>query len=328
MLDRGQSSYRNDKTALSEIRPIIVGVGLTCLDESLVVYPNPSLSDGQNQSGEVRTRHVDAGGMVANALACCARFGGRCHLVSAVGDDDVGAWLIESLNKKTIDCRQVLKIPNRVSPSATIVVDASTGERWIRPQTGLSELTTFDSKANIPADTKVILVDGFYPELAHYLISEAKARSIPIVGDLGLDSQTSVEMAKQCDYLIVNEVAAFRYSRARNLDQAIECLTELCPAFVGITLGRRGVVVSWSGERSHIPSPSVSTIDSTGAGDAFHGAFAFGIGCGLPIQHTLWFSVTTAALNTQKIGAQAGLPSLDEVYGTVQNFFPSWLEHE
>jgi len=159
---------------------------------------------------------------------------------------------------------------------------------------------------------KVVLFDGHEPALSVPLAEQARALGIPTVLDAGSLHEGTQALMGRVDYLAASEKFAAQWLSGADGQGALTALAELAPAVV-ITLGERGLVWHKADERGALPAFPIQPIDTTGAGDAFHGAFAAGLAEGLPWEELLRYASAAGALCCQRAGARPGLARREEL---------------
>ena len=158
---------------------------------------------------------------------------------------------------------------------------------------------------------KAILFDGHEPQISLAVQHHAAHEGIPCILDAGSVHQGTLLLLDKVDYLVCSEKFALQY--ADNIDAAINQLAEISPVVV-ITLGERGLIWRRGHYNGAMPAPPIKRIlDTTGAGDAFHGAFAAGIAAGLPWQDILRMASVAGGLCCAHLGARPGLPKAAQV---------------
>jgi sulfofructose kinase len=162
---------------------------------------------------------------------------------------------------------------------------------------------------------KVVLCDGHEPHLA--LAAIQTLSNVPTVLDAGsLLDGTRVLMDK-VDYLLASEKFALQLAGA--YDAAMAQMAALAPAVV-ITLGERGLLWRRGAQTGRMSAPPVHALDSTGAGDAFHGAFAAGLAAGMAWDDTLRFASAAGAHCCTRMGARPGMPNAAQVAALLQSW--------
>jgi sulfofructose kinase len=147
--------------------------------------------------------------------------------------------------------------------------------------------------------------------LSASLLEGARRKNIPTVLDAGSLHQGTVTLLEQVDYLVCSEKFARQF--VGDTKTALNHLSKISPCVI-ITLGERGLIWRRGLEEGSLPAFSVSAIDTTGAGDAFHGAFAAALSVGMEWNDVLRYSSAAGALCCTKIGARSGPPSREEHY--------------
>lgn len=122
-----------------------------------------------------------------------------------------------------------------------------------------------------------------------------------------------LEIAKNCDYIAASEEFAKALGWKNNPDAFLKKIKHLKFKVFTATLGEKGSYTFLNGEYFHIPAFKVKAVDTTGAGDVFHGGYVFGILKGWKIRDTVRFASAIAAMKCRKIGGRAGIPKLNEV---------------
>ena len=284
--------------------PHIAGAGVCCLDHIVIA---PQIAWGE--STHVSNYFAQGGGLVATALVACARLGARCDLFSLVGDDQVGDQIVAELVAEGVATAGVMRIEGS-SPFSLIHVDEHSGERTIFHRTGRG-LEWHPGAHDLRAIGKcdVLLIDHVYPALALAAADEARAHGVPVVADV-MPSARNAELLRRVDVLIAPRHFARAIGCKGDLDAALDAIHELGPTTAVITLGADGWVSSDSSGRGRGSAFQVEVVDTTGAGDVFHGAFAYGLARGWDTARCAEFASAVAAIKCTKPGGRTGLPSL------------------
>ena len=283
----------------------VAGLGLNAVDTIVRVSEYPSLGGKER----IRSSLTQAGGQVATALVTCRRLGLSARYIGKVGDDAAGRLQISSLRREGVDVRNVRisrRTPNQL---AYIIVDERTGERtvlWDRdPRLAVSP-SDFDRRAVSTA--RALLVDGCDVEACSQAARWAKAAGIPVVADLDTVYKNVEKLLPLIDYLIAS--ADFLPALTGKTDpfRALEYMARKFHITApGVTLGKDGALLYAQGRFHYSPGFVVRTVDTTGAGDVFHGAFIYGLLAGWNVDRILAFSNAMAALNSTATGARGGI---------------------
>ena len=283
----------------------VVGLGLNATDTVILVHDFPALG------GKERVVSVSqqAGGQVATALVTCQRLGLRTRYIGKVGDDEGGRFQLASLRDEGLDVRNtqvVRKTPNQL---AYIIVDKATGERtvfWDRdPRLAISP-----SELNEEAvcSAKVLHLDGCDVEACLQAAQWARRVGIPVVADFDTAYKEVERVFPFVDYLIASSnflpAATGEADPFRVLELMVREYGVRAP---GMTLGREGALILWQHQFIYSPGFVVEAVDTTGAGDVFHGAFIYSLLAKWGMERTLEFSNAMAALNCTSLGARGGI---------------------
>ncbi len=287
----------------------LIGLGLATLDHLMVV---DSFATSVARA-KVTAFDIQGGGLTATALVAAARLGLAVELWGAVGSDRLGDWIVAGLESEGVGLHGLRRFDGFEGPLVLVFVDGETGERrfqlgrWIKGDGPAPlELERLDSAA-------CLLVDGMWAEASREAARYASERSIPVVADLGGVEGKQRAIVEHVDYLITNEACARRLAGGDDPEKACRLIREMGPGVVVVTRGDRGCVyVDASGAQTQ-PAFPVDVVDTTGAGDCFHGAFCVGVVRGWELARTIEFASAASALKCRTLGGRAGLPRLDEV---------------
>ena len=254
---------------------------------------------------------VQGGGLVATAMVACARLGAECELFSLLGDDAVGDQILTELVEEGISAQGVARIEGAGSPFSFIHVDPESGERTIFHRSGSSLKWPTDRGFEAVAACDALLIDDVYPDLALAAARHARAHGVPVVADM-VPGVEKANLLGVTDVMIAPRHFARKIGCDNDLDQALEAIHDLGPTTAVITLGAEGWVYSDSTGCGRGNAFAVEVVDTTGAGDTFHGAFAYGLGRGWDTARRCEFASAVAAIKCMKPGGRTGLPSLDQ----------------
>lgn len=295
----------------SVARPFdVVGLGQASWDTLVVVDGLPRFTGKERILSQARL----PGGQVATAVLACTRLGLRAAFCGAVGDDAEGERTLAPLREAGIDLAGVRVRPGVASQSAVILVDQKSGERtvlWHRdPRLSLKvgELRSEEVCAG-----RVLHLDAGDLEAAIWAAERAREAGIPVVLDADTPAPGIDRLLARVDFPLVSADFAEKQFGTRSLEEGLRGLLARGARFAVVTLGDRGAVGS-AGERVvRCPAFPVSARDTTGAGDVFHAAFAWGLLEGLGEEEILRVACAAAALACRALGAQGGLPARAEL---------------
>jgi sulfofructose kinase len=247
------------------------------------------------------------GGPAANAAVTVTKLGFKSAFAGYLGQDIYGEKHYQELLQYGVNTNLIIR-GTSPTPLSTVLVKPN-GKRALINYKGktsslLPEAIDFSS-----ITPKVILFDGHEPQLSLSLLKAMRNEPIPTVLDAGSVHEGTLALMKKVDYLVCSEKFARQF--AGNEETALTRLAKVSPTVV-ITLGERGLIWQRGQERGILPAFSVNAIDTTGAGDAFHGAFAAAITSKMKWLKVLRYASAAGALCCTKIGARSGLPSKEE----------------
>ncbi len=255
------------------------------------------------------------GGPVATALVALARLGVSCSFYGIVGDDPQGEMIRESLTSEGIDAGGLLTRHDASSQLAFVAIEKRSGSRtifWKRPSGKALQWEEVGPRFLDGSD--FLHLDGLMGEVSLYAAHEARKRAIPVMVDAGRLWPGMLELARNCDFVVGSEQFAREIDPdwEENTGAFIRELKRTGLGTVTITLGERGSVTFLDGEPIRIPAFPTEAVDTTGAGDVFHGAYIFGLLQKWGIADTVRFASAMAALKCTRVGGRSGIPGLPE----------------
>lgn len=286
----------------------IICLGLSALDQ---VWRVDRLFSGQSEKIRGLDYATLGGGMAANAAVTGARLGGAVAFWGRGGEDAAGQEMRSALAAEGIDVANFKLFPDGRSSVSGIIVDKS-GERQIVNFRG-----SFPEAADwLPLDevagTSAVLADPRWVEGAVALFGKARALGIPTVldGDVA-DAEVFERLLPLTDHAIFSEPALASFAGSAD-DAALSKLARFdCPV-IAVTRGSEGVSWHENGRLQLRAAYPVSVVDTTGAGDVFHGAYVLAVGSGLGVGGAMAFAAAAAALKCTRSGGRAGIPSIND----------------
>ncbi len=297
----------------------VAGIGQCALDHLFAIDSFPALDTKK----EVIDWTISGGGPVATALVSLSRLGITCHFYGIIGDDEAGQKISESLRSENININGLVIRPRSNSQVAFIAVEKESGRRtifWKRPSSG--PLNPHELPDDFLDNADFLLVDGLMAEASIYAVRKAKEKNIPVMLDAGRVREGMIELARLCDYVVSSEEFAkelFREDKLFDPEKAVIDMKSFGPKAVTITLGERGCITAAGDELFYTPAFKVEVVDTTGAGDVFHGGYIYGLLQRWDIKDVVRFASAFAALKCRKLGGRAGIPDLEEVKQLLMN---------
>ncbi|MDA8479981.1 PfkB family carbohydrate kinase [Citrobacter sp. Awk 4] len=252
--------------------------------------------------------HEVGGGPAATAAVAVTRLGLPCDFIGRLGGDDVGASLLKELSEESVGTNYVKMFTGGRSTQSAVLVD-SQGERIIinHPSPDLAPDTDWMEHIDF-SQYGVLLADVRWHEGAVEAFKQATKYGIPTVLDADLTNQDITELVAMADHAVFSQPGLKKFSGSDNYLEGLLKAKEVCRGRVYVTLGSAGCDWLEDGELRHFPAFSVETVDTTGAGDVFHGAFAVAVARGLDTRATVEFASAVAALKCTRPGGRAGIP--------------------
>ncbi len=294
----------------------IVGVGLNATDTIIRLPHFPAF----NSKVEFRVSEILPGGQVATAVTACARWGLKARYVGKIGDDSSGILQQTEMQKTGIEAHWIV-VPHCQSQSSFILVDEETGERtvlWKRDPR--LELFPSEIQCEWVVQARLLHVDGHDCAGATRAARWARSAHIPVTADLDNLYPGVEALLENVDYAIASK--EFHAQVCGQSDPFVS-LPATARRFgcrlTAATLGSDGVI-AWDGARFHYsPAFDLKPVDTTGAGDVFHAAFAYALLRDDELPRSLEFSCAAAGLACMGMGARGGIADLEEIEELIRN---------
>jgi sugar/nucleoside kinase (ribokinase family) len=298
----------------------VLCVGHAAWDISVFLSDFPA----ENSKSEVRTLIECGGGPAANAACLLSRWGAGCALAATIGTDDHGDRMAQELGAAGTDLALAQRGAAQPTPVSVILVNERNGSRTIVNRKAPAAGAPLRIAA-VPwtPPPRVLLFDGH--ELAASLDALRLFPQARTILDAGSVREGTRELARRVDHLVCAENFACEISGVPDLatpahrSAALGALYQLNGKPVVITLGERGLLHGTGAEAELLPARSVRALDTTGAGDIFHGAFAYGVLTGLSWLATLRLAMAAAALSVTVRGGRTSIPALAQVQEAVRH---------
>jgi ribokinase len=262
------------------------------------------------------------GGKGANQACAAARLGGSVRMIGRVGEDVFGVQLRDGLQASGVDVRAIHRTKDIPTGVALIFVDAA-GQNEIVVAPGANGALTPDDVETVlsHATGGYLLIQLETPlETVMAAARAARSRGLTVILDPAPAQPLPPALLSAVDILTPNETEALTllgrqdtsvsFAGAQAVAGAIRALNG---GTAIVKLGANGAYVSGSSEEGHFAAPTVNVVDTTAAGDTFNGAFAVALAEGHSLARAVTFANAAAALSVTRAGAQASIPTRDEV---------------
>jgi sulfofructose kinase len=288
----------------------VVGVGLNATDTLILLPRFPAYGGKVPFEREV----LSPGGQVASAMVTCAGLGMRAKYIGTLGDDERGRVQLDSLRASSVNLDDIEIRPNCPNQSAYILVDQSTGERtvvWKRdPCLRIDPASLTPEKITCAG---LLHIDGHDTPAVARAAEIARQNQIPVTVDVDTIYPGFDHVLPNVDYLISGSEFPTRWTKEPDPLRALAMIQdEYGMRMAAMTLGAHGALGRFDGKYIYSPGFVVDAVDTTGAGDVFHGAFCYAVSESMPLSEALEFSNAMAALNCTALGARGHIASVQE----------------
>lgn len=299
-----------------------VGFGLNAVDHLVVVPAYPSFDTKTRL-----TEHVQAaGGQTATAMVALQRLGMRTAYAGRFGGDAEGQFGLATLKYEGVDVSHAEVIEGARNQIAFIIIDARNGERtiiWDRDER--LAYGALEAPVEMAARGRVLHLDAHDPPACVRMAEAARAGRTLVSADIDNIYEGLPELLPLIDILISSAEFPHRLTGiADPRASLIELKARYGCALVGMTLGTRGALIYYDGVFLESPALQVAGVcrDTTGAGDAFHAGFLYGLLSGEEIEASLKYANATASLKCRALGARTSLPTRAELDEFIEQSVP------
>lgn len=302
----------NFQTVAPKISPRILCIGMPVRDLTFRIEELPE------RGFKVNASHFEeiCGGNALNAAIGIVRLGGRASICGPLGDarETSSRYIFDKLAHEGIDTRHIVHMPGLVTPISNIMIDPS-GERTIvtfrDPELWKVHLPDADE---LLQDCHAILTENRCAEFCTDLCAEARRRGIPVIVDVDRTMSMREGLLTASSHLVFSSEALQSTAGITDDGEALKKIAKLTPSFLAGTRGALGTL--WLDEQRNLqqtPAFPVHTVDTLGAGDVFHGAFALAITERQDTRSALRFASAAAALKCTRFGGAFAAPQRAEV---------------
>lgn len=288
----------------------ITAIGANVYDTLISVDSYPK-EDTKKRAKKVM---VSGGGPAATGMVCASKLGAKCRFIGCLSDDGGGSFLKSDMEKYGVDT-SLIRIKSGY--------DSFCSSIWLSDKTNSRTCVFF--KGNLPPleldemqkeaikNSCILMIDGNEMDAATEAVRLARESGVKVLYDAGGLYEGVENLLPYADILIPSEEFALSHTGAQSVEEAAKILYEKYKSeVVVITCGKIGGIIYDGGEIKKYPAFSVSAVDSNGAGDVFHGAFAFSVSLGYNYFDSCVFSSAVSAIKCTKMGARGGVPTYGE----------------
>ena len=289
--------------------PDIVGIGVCTVDHLVTVPRMPHRNENMRALNYMR----QPGGLASCSLVAAARLGAKTKIISRIGDDALGAYIRRDLLNEGVDVSLLLEEAGSESHVSLILVDEQSGDRSIitRPPTG-NAISPSEIKREDLDGARVLFVDNI-TEATLQMATWAREADMKIVLDPARPHAELEPLLALVNVPIVPEQWAKAWLSDKPPAEVAQRLFDAGAEIAIVTLGERGAAVCWEQGLLQVPAYPVEVVDTTGAGDAYHGAFMYALLQGWDVPRMAQFASAVGSLNCRAMGGRSALPSRAEV---------------
>ena len=305
-------SGMNFHAAAPKIPPRILCIGMPVRDLTFRVQGLPARGSKEHAS------HFEeiCGGNALNGAIGIVRLGGRASICGPMGDsrETSSRYIFEQMAHEGIETKHIVHMPGLVTPISNIMIDP-TGERTIvtfrDPELWKVKLPDADI---LLEDCQAILTESRCAEFCTDLCAEACRRGIPVIVDVDRAMSLREGLLTASTHLVFSSEPLQETAGVADDGEALKKIAQLTPSFLAGTRGPRGTIwLDDDGSLQQTPAFPVHTVDTLGAGDVFHGAFALAITEKQGLREALRFASAAAALKCTRFGGAFASPQRAEV---------------
>ena len=290
----------------------ILCIGQSAYDITLSIAGYPK----ENKKYRIHEVVECGGGSCNNASYLLAKWGNEVYLASSIGNDLYGEMIKKELISVGVNIDFFEEIEGVPTTTSHIINNTQNGSRTII--TNRSPLMHFTKLTDIPINPDVIFLDGNDYELSLSILKK-HPNAIKII-DAGSMKEGTVTLSHECDYIVCSNDFAKDYAKIDfeydDIDTLKKVYDKIQSDFKGtlvITLEDHGSFAKIDNEYHLVPSIKVKSVDSTGAGDIYHGAITHFLAHSYPLLEAMHYSNIAGALSVEKIGSKNSMPELSEV---------------
>ncbi|MBR0983949.1 sugar kinase [Bradyrhizobium liaoningense] len=300
--------------ALAVTAPRILCIGIPVRDLTFRVEAVPARGSKANASHLAEI----CGGNALNAAIAIARLGGHVFFAGPMGDarETSSGFILDQMAQEGIDTTHIVRMPDVTTPVSAIMIEPS-GERTLTiyrdPGLWRVKLPNADE---LLVDCRAVLVESRCASFCVDLCAEARRRGIPVI--VGVDRAMSLQdgLLTAASHLLFASEQVQETAGIADDAKALQRLARLTPAFLAATRGPLGTIwLNEAGEPKETAAFPVQAVETLGAGDVFHGAFALGLAEGKGVPEALRFAAAAAALKCTHHGGGMAAPQRIEVEG-------------
>ena len=303
----------------------VLVIGRSCLDYIAVMNQFPH----EDQKLPLEFRMTEGGGQGGTASCCIARLGGRVTYVGKLGDDEEGRFCLKRLADFGVATDFVEIVNGGKTPIAYVFITAHSGARTIiYERNALPKIKMDATLKKLVRQTNIALLD---PEVTYLggQLKKVAGSNVKVIYDGERWREGIEDIMNTADYFIPSSEfldAAELQFHEFSFNQKILKLNSLVSGKLIVTHGKKGAFYITDGTLYHVAAPEVNAVDTVGAGDNFHAAFAMALAKGFDIHQMVKFAVAVASLSCREYGGRNGVPDWTQALAVADSLKEKGIE--
>ena len=303
----------------------VLVIGRSCLDYIAVV----NQFSAENQKLPLEFRLTEGGGQGGTSSCCISRLGGRVAYVGKLGDDDEGKFCLKRLQDFGVTTEFIELVDNGKTPVAYVFISAGSGARSIIYECNtLPKIKIDGTLKKLVMQTGVALLD---PEVTYLggQLKKVAGSDVNVIYDGERWREGIEDIMSSADYFIPSsELLEADELQFHDLtfNQRIIRLNNMVAGKLIVTHGEKGAYYIANNTLYHVAAPEVKAVDTVGAGDNFHAAFALALAKGFDLPQSVKFSVAVATLSCREYGGRNGVPHWDQALAMAETLNERGIE--
>lgn len=287
----------------------VVGIG-ACVMDTLMTLPEFPTEDTKMRALDVK---LSGGGPAATGIVAAAKLGVKSGFIGVLSDDSGGRFLYDDFVRYGVDISEIeIKSGYRSFTSCVWLSKQKASRTCVFDKGNLPPLVLSDSQKQSIRNAKLLLVDGNDMDAAVEAAEIARKSNTTVLYDAGGLYEGVERLLALTDILIPSEEFALSHTKETDVNRAAAVLDNWYhPKAVVITRGKKGGLLYVNGKYIEYPIYPAEVVDSNGAGDVFHGAFAAAVVRGLSLEQACHFSSAVSAIKCTGTGARESVPDYE-----------------
>lgn len=269
----------------------------------------------ENTKNRVNEKIECGGGPASNAAYLLGKYGVETYIMGLIGNDYYADRIEKEFKDVKVNTKYLMKLNDYKTTSSMIIANKENGSRTILTHKDNSKKYPIIDIDFVP---DIIHIDGQEPEISNYILNKFP-NAISVI-DAGRNTDEIISLAKKVKYLVCSKEFAenatnlkFNKGDLSTYSKIYIAMKEIFKNNIIITLESEGSIAFIDDKLKLVPSIKVKAIDSTGAGDLFHGAFVYSLVNNYSLENSLKFSNIVGGLSVTKVGGRYSVPTFEEI---------------